>query len=343
MSSDMLFKAIISGIDNERRLILEDIYSLEQGFFRDHCWVNNISSKELAKAQVIIDKYGFHNSEPIYFHADVYKYYNKQGLKNLTKLTHEDQLMFNPTSFKVSRRTSSVYFKLMYPKVTDAVKAHINSLALNAINIDIGSDHITCRWDFDSVEDATAVKSQASLLTDYESVIICLCLTDTTTDSVEPAPTKQTVDVHIKFPKCSRVFNNYQDIKSIATDSGIITRDAFMLNNSEQSAVKLTNPIRYLVQGITIPSNFVREVEHKLEAKFDCTYLTEEFLRIEDSCIVISRNGETILLSNELMALHDQTAEILKHDDMYFLPEDTEYTNPISKQLLTIKKVTNKL
>lgn len=194
----MLFKAIISGIDNERRLILEDIYSLEQGFFRDHCWVYSISRKALDKAQAIIDEYGFHNSEPIYFHADIYNYSNKQGLKNLTKLTHEDQLMFNPTSFKVSRRTNSVYIKLMYPKITDAVKSHINSLALNAVNIDIGSDHITCRWDFFDVKSATYIKTNLPETAGYFDVITHIDMWDKSkqlpvADVTKYQPTEQVI------------------------------------------------------------------------------------------------------------------------------------------------------
>ena len=158
----------------------------------------------------------------------------------------------------------------------------------------------------------------------------------------EPEPEPTTVAIHIKFPKCTRALNQYPDIKSISTEDGIITRAAFQLNNTEQQAIVLSNPSRYTVDGVTIPGAYAKQIERKLQAKFDCVYYPEEFLRIEDSCIVLSRNGETILLSNELMALHEQTATVVKHEDMYYLEEDTEYSHPISTQLITLKEVTIK-
>lgn len=345
----MLFKAIVSGIDKDRRLILEDIIQSDSTVFRDHCWTKPLSDKELGKARKILNKYGGGNSEPIYFYADVYWYGRKKALKNIRNLTHEDQIMVEPISFKVSRRANSVYIKLNYVKITEATQKYIKSLAITADSIDIGSDHITCKWDFLDVDSATIVRSNVSTVTDYFDAITYVDMwerSNSVPQQPEPIeePTECTVDVHVKLPKCHRVFKNFEDIRSINTELGPITRDMVQFHNMECKAIKhANNPPRYVIDGITIHAGFVKEVEHAMEATFDCVYATDEFLRIEDSCIVISRNGETILLSNELMSLHDQTTEIIQHDGMYFLPEDTEFSQPISTQLMKLKKVTNKL
>jgi len=339
----MLFKAIVSGIDKDRRLILEDIIQSDSNLFRDHCWTKPLSDKELGKARKILNKYGGGNSEPIYFYADVYWYGRKKALKNITKLTHEQEIIMQPKHIKVNKRTNNIYIRMEYIKVTTATIESVQNMALDNDEVEIGSDHITIKRDVGTHEQAGIIKPYLANLV-IEGFAWDDIITAEPPKEEQILVSKVDVNIHIKLPKCTRAFTQYPDVKSIATDSGIITRDVFtILNNTEQTAVKLQDPLRYVVDGLTVPGAFVKEVEHVMQATFDCVYETDEFLRIEDSCIVISRNGETILLSNELMSLHDQTTEVIQHDGMYFLPEDTEFSQPISTQLMKLKKVTNKL
>lgn len=300
-----------------------------------------ISNTELEKAQAILNKYGFHNSETVFFHADIYQYgQNKQGLKNLTKITHKDDVMLEPTTWKVSRRANAVFIKLEYVKVTDAIKEYVTSYVTNQTSIDVGSDHITCKWEFDSVEEATNAKAFASEGTQYTDALTNASHYRRTAvvDNDAPKPDEApVVNIFIKLPKCSRVFKNYQAITSIqVVDLGSLSREVYELgHNVNTTATRLQYPLRYIVDGVTIPGSFVREVEYKHMATFDCSYTTDEFLRIEDNNIVLSRNNETILLSNDLMNLHGKCVEVCKHDDMIFLLEDTQYEHPISKQVLS--------
>ena len=337
-----LYKAIISGIDSQRRLILEHIYDSSANLFRDHCWVPHLPKSELDRAQAIIKKFGFHNREPIYFYAEEYSYQRKKGLKNLTNITHKDQIMLPPKSIKFNKRLGKVYMNLAYTNVTTATVDSIKSLATEN-TVEVGSDHITIVFE---TADASTLKTHlnsAYLTGATIEQIVDKANTFCGVTAEEPEPTDEFVTVLIKLPKCVRVMKQFQDIISINTDRGTITRDMLSFNGKEIQAVKhISNPVRYVHDGVTFPSGLVTELFHSLEAEFDCSYDIGEFLRIEDSSIVIQRNNETIIIGNELMELHGESAAIVQHEDVYYLESDTEFAKPISTQLMKIKQVTTK-
>ena len=352
------YQAYLMGIDKRGRLILEDISSTAN-FTRDHCWVHSLAPDQLLAAKSILAEH--YTNALVYFKGEPYHYDGKQSVTNISQLTHEDHIMKQPIKTTISRRTKYVIIKLQYKSVNTIITNLITSLTPSAHKLDVGSDHITITYLDKSVEAATISKlllanvlsdgSVEDVLNQAEHIITGTYPTEHKPEPttavqepvVEPIQPTNAVQVFVKLPKSIRVFNAWDDISAIHTTSGIVSRSMLPYHNTEQLAVT-TNAKRtaYRVDGLSIPSNFVTEVSYSIQATFNCEYQPSEFLRIEHDCIVIQRDNEVILLSNALMQLHDQSTTVIEHDGLHYLTDDTLFANPISKQIMSTKRITNK-
>ena len=350
-----MYKAYLMAIDSSDRLIIEDVRQSDNKLFRDHCWLKDLNPTELATAKAILSDHG--SNATIYFYGEPYEYINKQATKinitNITNLTDKDPIMKQPTNTTISRRINHIIIKLFYPSVNSIITNLITSLTPSAHSLVTNSSCITVTYEFEDVQEASLAKLDFAVhlrtcvedVFNYaEHLITGVNPTEHKSEPiVEPTPTADEVQVFVKLPKSIRVFNAWEDISAIHTTSGIISRTMLPLHNTEQLAVPTSaKRIAYRIGDVVIPSDFITEVTYSLSAKFNCEYEPSEFLRIEDNCIVIQRDNEVILLSNAIMQLHGQSTDVILNDSLHYFPDDTEFANPISKQIVSTKRITNK-